>query len=170
MRRDNYVLLGWQLRESASQLPFLWPADRRKRYLLKPAVEVPISADVKVWPLRSDPILTANIFVDFISSDKHPNGLDLFQMDQRGRETARSLPPSSRHIIGIATERRSAERFFSRPRVRCTRARVSQRILLARAVGSARLRTVAQSAQRSAGATIWWRDVARRPKDKLHGR
>lgn len=38
--------------------------------------------------------------------------------------------------------------------------------LLARAVGSAHLRTIARSAQRSADAATWWRDVARRPKDK----
>lgn len=38
-----------ELRSSISSLPELWPAHRRERYLLRD-VDIPLSADYRVWP------------------------------------------------------------------------------------------------------------------------
>ena len=102
-------ILGCQLRIPVSRLPSLWPADRREEYLLRPAIDRPLSADSTVWPaVKSDPVLE-RLFEDYTGGQfEAPNGLNLYRLRPDFRPVLDALRGNQGHLVALSVKRDAA--------------------------------------------------------------
>ena len=71
------TILGFQVRTSPESLP-LWPTERRKQFLLRENIQLPLGVDRSVWPPieGGDPL--PSLFDDYIGADVPCNSLHVF--------------------------------------------------------------------------------------------
>jgi len=80
------LLLGFQLRIVPEKLE-RWDAERRKTYLLREEIEIPLSVDKAVWPLINARPSLAELFIDYSTQPQAaPNGLGVYAV------TASAIP------------------------------------------------------------------------------
>ena len=111
---QSLQMLGFQLRVSVAKLPPLWPPDRRDHYLLKPTIDVLLSADPRVWPLVEGD-LAERLFEDYTSGQfEAPNGLNIFQLRHDFRAALDALRGDEGHLAALSVGRDVAEALIQR--------------------------------------------------------
>jgi hypothetical protein len=103
------MILGVQLRVGVAELRSVWmDRDRRERFLLKPEVEIPKSADHAAWPSLRSPDLLSRLFRDHYGPNSAPNGLTLYQ------DLRTPLPEMAGVLVGIGFPEGRARRLCDR--------------------------------------------------------
>jgi len=96
----NYIL-GFQSRVAPQKLK-PWDTERRRNYLLRENIIVPLSVDIAVWPLSRNEELLFELFPNY-SHDANgaPNGLNLFRLSSPLLTAHQSLYDDS-YLIAIS--------------------------------------------------------------------
>ncbi len=112
---QSLQILGFQLRLSVSRLPLLWPSSRRDEYLLLPTLDVPLSADPRVWPLVEGNPIAKRLFEDYTCGPfEAPNGLNVFRPGPEFRHAVGALRAGDGHVVALSVTRDVAKALIRR--------------------------------------------------------
>jgi hypothetical protein len=50
---ESLIVLGFDVRKPVAHQKFIWPGERRHKFLLRPEIPTPVSVDRNVWPTLS---------------------------------------------------------------------------------------------------------------------